>query len=353
MLMLAGLLGAMAIGATAVLTITEEPEDELLLEDEATEDDFDHDEEDEEDGADLPDPGDAAVDNSSILAEIEPISDGTSPRTEERVSAGEDGNDDLPGSALRDASHGQSGDDTLTGLAGDDTLIGGDGQDLLDGGAGADRLDGGRGDDSLVGGAGDDRLMGHGDADLLEGGAGDDSLHGGAGDDTLAGGAGDDALSGGLGDDILSGGTGQDSLFGGWGDDTISGLEPDEGQGDDGDYLNGGGGDDLILAGQGDSVTAGEGSDRILFGDWLSASHQAEILDFSADEDTLMVIYDDQAGTEPDLGIEPDEDNAAQQHVTLNGERIALIHHVQPLDPSHLRLVAQSVVAAALALPQG
>ncbi|HAR54358.1 calcium-binding protein [Roseovarius nubinhibens] len=355
MLMLAGLLGAMAIGATAVLTITEQEDEDVVYEEERPDEDLDTEEAANaaEDEAELRNESAAAPQGvSANSADIEPVSDITNASPPgERITAGGEGDDSLPGSDLRDASHGGGGNDHLTGAAEADTLIGANGEDTLAGDDGDDRLDGGRGADSLAGGAGNDLLMGHGDDDYLDGGEGDDSLHGGAGGDTLAGGTGDDALSGGLGDDILSGGAGQDSLFGGWGNDTISGLEPEEGQTPDGDYLNGGGGDDLILTGQGDTVTAGTGADRIVLGDWLSAAHQAEILDFSSEEDTLMVVYDDQAGTEPDVTIEPDEKDASAQHITLNGERIALVHNAPLLDPSHLRLVGQSTLTALMTPP--
>lgn len=259
--------------------------------------------------------------------------------------------DIIHGTPGSDQIGGYGGDDTIFGGAGDDVLHGADGADQISGGDGADTLHGGDGDDDLRGEAGDDLLFGHNDQDHLHGGDGDDTLHGGAGDDTLHGGPGNDALHGGLGNDHLVGGQGQDTLFGGLGDDTLIGaaFNPEaEGLQDlDGrDYLNGGPGDDVILAGKEDIVTTGTGADSVILGDWLDGDHQAEILDFSPDEDSLVVVYDDTDGSEPEVTLEPDSENPDHQRLLVNGEAITLITNAQGLTLDHVSLLPQSELAS-------
>lgn len=274
---------------------------------------------------------------------------------EQRVAIGTPEADDMDGTSDRDVANGYEGDDTLSGAAGDDELWGGLGDDTLNGGTGADTLHGGAGQDDATGEDGDDYIFGHGADDTLAAGAGDDSLVGGHGDDTLDGGDDDDAVHGGLGDDVLRGGAGADILFGGWGDDTLSGLEDDPATDgwddtDVSDFLNGGGGADVIIAGAGDIVTTGDGADTVLLGEWLSMEHQAEILDFAPGEDSLVVVYDDIAGGAPDVDLSPDPDDATVQHIMLNGIQIAAINNAPGLNAGHITLVGSSMLPAGVML---
>ena len=255
-------------------------------------------------------------------------------------------NDTLEGTENPDLLNGYQGDDRVSGLEGGDQIHGEDGNDTLLGNEGDDTLHGEDGNDELHGGAGNDALFGHNDSDTLYGGAGQDSLVGSEGNDHLFGGEGDDALHGDIGNDTLEGGSGADTLFGGWGDDVISGVTANGASDTATDYLNGGGGDDLIIAGNSDIVTAGEGADSIALGDWLSQEHQAEIMDFSAEEDSIMIVYDDQSGNEPDVTLEQDEDDPTRQHVVLNGERIASVANATGLSLAQVVLVGQSALAA-------
>lgn len=94
---------------------------------------------------------------------------------------GDNGHNNLLGSAASEA---------LDGLVGDDTLDGGDGNDVVAGGEGNDTMAGGAGDDSLYGGTG---------ANLVSGGAGVDRIHTGLGADTVR-----DTLAGLDGDTIVA-----------------------------------------------------------------------------------------------------------------------------------------------------
>lgn len=263
------------------------------------------------------------------------------------ILQGGDADDAITGGDNIDQVHGGAGDDSLSGGGGDDVLHGGDGDDAVSGDAGDDEIHGGHGEDTLNGGAGHDLLFGHPDDDLMVGGDGDDTLHGGTGDDSLIGGAGDDALHGYLGDDTLIGGAGEDTLFGGWGDDIVIGSEPAD-ESAERDYLNGGHGDDTIVAGPGDIVTAGEGADMVAAAGWDTpagdAGHPAaRFLDFDADEDTIVVFYDDSEGdAPPELDLERDSDDDALMHVLVDGVRVMAVSGGAGLSPGDIQVVPES-----------
>lgn len=241
-------------------------------------------------------------------------------------------------------------DDILDGAEGDDILLGAEGNDMLDGAGGADRIEGDFGADSLAGGDGDDDLAGQADDDALKGGPGNDLLIGGPGNDLIDGEEGDDGLMGGYGDDLIEGGTGADVLNGNEGDDRLSGLAAPDAPGpaeDDGarDYLNGGTGADMLIGGAGDNLNGGEDADDFVVGDWIvGADSPAQIEDFDAAEDHLVVVYDDAAHPEPEIGIESTAEGGAT--LTLDGEDLAEIETAAGLTAASVVLVPESQVAA-------
>ena len=97
---------------------------------------------------------------------------------------------------------------------------------------------------------------------------------------------------------------------------------------DDADFLNGGGGDDSILAGSGDIITAGEGADEIVLGDWLISGYATQIMDYAADDDSIVLIWDDSAETsaEPQITLSADPDTANQTLVMLDGTLVATVN---------------------------
>ena len=240
--------------------------------------------------------------------------------------------DILSGFGGDDTLVGGAGDDQLTGLGGDDVLQSGDGADVAHGGDGADTLQGGKGDDllsgedgddKLVGGAGDDTLLGHEGADNLFGGAGADTLIGGGGDDSLIGGDSDDWLAGGLGDDSLIGDAGSDTLDGGAGNDVLDGREsvnafPEM------DFLNGGDGDDTLRLGAGDYATGGAGADWFELSDLAPGDAIANIADYNANEDALVVVFDPVLHPDPQLSLETAE-NTDDVVVLLDGVPLAMV----------------------------
>lgn len=205
--------------------------------------------------------------------------------------------DELFGDAGADNIMAGGGDDTVSGGADRDVLHGNGGDDDLSGDDGFDELFGDQGDDALFGGEGDDTLSGNGDDDHLNGGGGNDSLYGGEGEDTLWGGLADDTLIGSSGDDLLDGGEGND-------------------------LLNGGNGDDTIFAGAGDDVSGGFGADTVVLDS--AAIGSAQIWDFEAGEDTLVLFYDGTEGV-PEINITQDNAGIGHWLVQSNGTTLATV----------------------------
>lgn len=229
---------------------------------------------------------------------------------------GNDSNNKMTGSIVRDILRGGKGNDTLDAYHGDgDRLYGEEGNDtLILGGAVRAKLYGGTGDDvykitawgdgldSVVekAGEGTDRIqlssanvdmnranlknienltftIGKGDVvytvkgnglnNVISTHDGLDVVHGGGGHDKIHGGTGADTLYGDAGNDTLNGGTGSDTLFGGDGNDLI------EGGGGAGDWASGGEGNDRIFGLDGkdwfygdagnDSLTGYGGDDKL------------------------------------------------------------------------------------------
>lgn len=260
------------------------------------------------------------------------------------ILAGESGNDLIAGAAGDDQLGGRGGDDTLYGGQGRNDLHGAEGDDSLSGGAGADTLYGGNGADRLAGDDGDDLLFAQLGDDTLDGGAGHDSLHGGPGNDSLLGGAGDDALHGGLDDDWLDGGAGNDTLFGGAGNDLLIGWTAQEQGQDLGradiDFLNGGDGADTIIAGDGDIVTSGRGADLLAMGHWIT--DPVQVVDFDPAEDSLIVVYDDSAPTDPIVELRPDDSGSDQIALYLDGIQIASLAAASGVSLDNIALLGQS-----------
>ncbi|BAY66600.1 Na-Ca exchanger/integrin-beta4 [Calothrix brevissima NIES-22] len=218
-------------------------------------------------------------------------------------------------------------DEQIFGLEGDDIIdaTNGQGNNLLDGGSGNDQLfannhdtlRGGIGKDNLfaVSDLGFNTLLGEEDSDrlfvvegshnLLNGGAGNDFLNASnpTGNNTLEGGEGDDLLIGGLNSDRLFGGAGDDSLFAG-----INGSQFTGGSGLDRFYLTSAGVPDIPV----------------------------EVLDFTKNQDKVIVAGIPEVKRFQDLKIEqilvnsqPGPDTSIK--ATINGElkELGILRNVQ------------------------
>ncbi|AXI49028.1 type I secretion protein [Sulfitobacter sp. SK012] len=336
MLWLAGLMGLMAVGSVAFVDTSADEEDDIAPV-QGHPDDMLNPDVEASPQIEFGDPSDISTDEYET--------------TREQIS-GSATDDTLTGNDDDQNIAGDAGDDLLFGNGGADHLHGDDGDDSLLGGSDDDYLDGDDGADTLWGGDANDTLFGHSGSDDLYGGAGDDYLHGSDGADTLSGGTGDDVLQGGLEDDVLTGGAGADSLFGGWGDDLINGVEAGSNDAentdtDDGDFLNGGSGDDVLIAGKNDIVTAGNGEDTIVLGDWINQGDAAEILDFAQEDDSLVLVWDDSdsAAPQPNVSIGTDPAVPGQMQVMLNDVVVAQVNGTA-LNIDDIALLPLSTAAA-------
>lgn len=201
-------------------------------------------------------------------------------------------------------------DEAILGMDGDDLIQSGDGQDTLIGGSGNDSLYGQNGNDAFSGDAGDDEIYG---------GTGNDELLGGSGNDNLQGNDDNDAEHGRSGSDTLIGGPGQDTLFGGQGNDHLDGRSGELTAAKD--YLNGGDGADTIRLGAEDIAFGGEGADVFM----VESEDDAlppKIIDFTSEEDRLIVFYDDTEDTLPEIQMQVDTSDESMTGLYLNGRLI-------------------------------
>ena len=90
------------------------------------------------------------------------------------------------------------------------------------------------------------------------------------------------------------------------------------------DYLNGGSGDDTLTLGAGDYATGGDGADWFELSDLAPGDAIANIADYNADEDTLMVVFDPALHPDPQLSLETSE-NAKDVLVILDGVPLAMV----------------------------
>ncbi|WGW03991.1 calcium-binding protein [Tropicibacter oceani] len=264
------------------------------------------------------------------------------------IEEGSDGDDSMTGTDATDLLGGGDGNDLIDSGASDDELQGGDGEDTLLGGSENDSLHGGAGADVMFGGDGQDEMFGHDGDDQMSGDAGDDELWGGLGDDRMDGGDGADALLGREGADTLDGGLGEDTLFGGWDNDLLIGVERDADglDVDDADYLNGGDGDDTIAIGTGDIVTGGEGADVLVLGDWI-ADKAAQLMDFDASEDQIVVVYDDSnEEDDPELELRVSADDPELSEIVVNGVVLGTLATVGAPSVDAIVLVGESAAGA-------
>ena len=154
------------------------------------------------------------------------------------VINGDDGVNELQGTAGSDTINGLGGVDTLSGLDGDDTLLGGEGNDSLEGGSGNDILDGGADFDAASyydathgvtvdlsldtaqdTGWGLDRIV---NVEALVGSAYDDVLTGSERDEIIAARAGNNVVHAMGGSDEVIAAYGRGTYDGGEGVDSIS-----------------------------------------------------------------------------------------------------------------------------------
>ena len=152
MLILAGVLGAIAAGAALEVFSggDDEPSSDSLAQEGS---------DDLTDQA-VPDPDSTQISTEEDASTDDTTSEGGSPLGEvitgSGVVSGGTGDDTVTGSDEIDDLAGGAGNDTLSGLGEDDWIYGDDARDAW----GDDQLDGGAGQDTLAGNGGNDLLMG-------------------------------------------------------------------------------------------------------------------------------------------------------------------------------------------------
>ncbi|WP_414755670.1 DUF4114 domain-containing protein [Anabaena sp. CCY 9910] len=232
-------------------------------------------------------------------------------------------------------------DNQVFGWEGDDILdaSNGEGNNLLAGGAGSDRLFANN-NDTLKGDTGEDYLYALGSLgfNTLEGGddndqlfvveGGNNTLDGGQGSDRLIvlDGSGYNTLSGGLGNDLLdvSNGTGNNILYGNEGDDIlIGGINTDQ--------LFGGAGDDLLFGGRrGSQLTGGTGADRFLLTSAAVPEIPIEVLDFTKNDDKVIVAGIPEVRTFQDLQLQQTgADTVVKARINNTVRELGILRNIQ------------------------
>lgn len=231
--------------------------------------------------------------------------------------------DRLIGNDLGNEILGEGGNDFIEGRGGNDAINGGDGNDTILSGDGDDFVTAGQGNDRVFLGDGDDEYLA--DDDLAEL-AGDDFVRGGDGRDFIADALGSNELRGDLGRDTLIAFDGLDetgnyaieaefntvdTLFGGFGNDVLAG--------DGGDILEGFVGNDTFV------VTDDEDTD-------LAA---ANIVDFSTEEDTLVILQLDGLSSSSEISLSA---TAEGVNVAYEGRPVALLEGLDAADIPDIRV---------------
>lgn len=124
----------------------------------------------------------------------------------------------------------------------------------------------------------------------------------------------------------------------------VSDILPQILSGSDGDdILAGTALDDILTGGDGDVVSLGDGSDSVLIGDWIV--DPVELTDFDVNEDTLLLIYDDTTGDEPVLDLVPSPTQPGSMVLTMNGDAVATLNHIDETSTNSIVLLPQSSLA--------
>lgn len=85
------------------------------------------------------------------------------------------------------------------------------------------------------------------------------------------------------------------------------------------------------------------------FAEQLQQGHVSQISGFVVGEDSLVVTYDDTAGAEPGITLQPDEDTPSTQHVLINGVRVTTVLQAGGLSLDDIVLISKSTLDSLLA----
>ncbi|WP_300011814.1 hypothetical protein [uncultured Roseobacter sp.] len=84
--------------------------------------------------------------------------------------------------------------------------------------------------------------------------------------------------------------------------------------------------------------------DGVLLSDWIEQRDGSEILDYQAQTESLMLVWDDthEGAAEPDVDVAPDPDDPEVMQVSMNGENVAEVYGDAELSVADLTLIPLS-----------
>lgn len=79
-------------------------------------------------------------------------------------------------------------------------------------------------------------------------------------------------------------------------------------------------------------------------GDWISQAHGPEVIDYEADKESILVVWDDTSleAQEPSLSVSPDPDDPEVMQVNMNGKPLADVYGDPELSVADLVLMPLS-----------
>jgi hypothetical protein len=91
-------------------------------------------------------------------------------------------------------------------------------------------------------------------------------------------------------------------------------------------------------------VTSGNGADDIVLGDWITGGDAAEVLDFAAQDDSLLFVWDDSVlgAYEPDVSVSSNPNTVGRFEVRMGENIIAQVQSDAPLTSSDISLIPLS-----------
>jgi hypothetical protein len=83
---------------------------------------------------------------------------------------------------------------------------------------------------------------------------------------------------------------------------------------------------------------------NFMTGDWISQAHGPEVIDYEAEKESILVVWDDTSleAQEPSLSVSPDPDDPEVMQVNMNGKPLADIYGDPELSVADLVLMPLS-----------
>jgi hypothetical protein len=83
---------------------------------------------------------------------------------------------------------------------------------------------------------------------------------------------------------------------------------------------------------------------NFMTGDWISQAHGPEVIDYEAEKESILVVWDDTSleAQEPSLSVSPDPDDPEVMQVNMNGKPLADVYGDPELSVADLVLMPLS-----------